>query len=68
MPEPLADFSGAIVRQSEARVPVESPTVKYGAVVFEGIRACLNTGRNNLLLFRMNEHLEKPGPIPCLSD
>lgn len=59
MTEPLAYSNGTIVAQSEVRVPVESPTVKYGAAVFEGIRAYWNEERGNLFLFRLQEHLDR---------
>ena len=59
MPKPLAYWNGAIVAQSDVRVPVESPTVKYGAAVFEGIRAYWNEERGNLFVFRLQEHLDR---------
>ena len=59
MTKPLAYWNGTIVAQGDVRVPVESPTVKYGAAVFEGIRAYWNEERGNLFLFRLQEHLDR---------
>jgi len=52
-------MGGKIVPYDEARIHIMSPAVRYGATVFEGIRAYWNADRGQLYLFRCDEHMER---------
>lgn len=52
-------FNGQIVPYADAKVHVLSPGMKYGAGVFEGIRGYWNQARNDMYLFRLQEHLDR---------
>ena len=52
-------FNGEYIPWNQANVHVFSPAVKYGASVFEGIRAYWNEEREKLYLFRLEEHLQR---------
>jgi branched-chain amino acid aminotransferase len=52
-------FNGEIVPYADAKVHVLTPGLKYGAGVFEGIRAYWNDRRQQLFVFRLKEHLDR---------
>jgi branched-chain amino acid aminotransferase len=52
-------LNGALVPFAEAKVHVLSPGVKYGAGVFEGIRGYWNARRQQVFIFRLQEHLRR---------
>jgi branched-chain amino acid aminotransferase len=52
-------MNGKIVPFADATVHTLSPCVKYGSAVFEGIRGYWNTGRKDMYLFRLKEHLDR---------
>jgi len=52
-------LNGRIVPYAEAKVGVLTPGLKYGAGVFEGIRAYWNAQREDLYIFRLKEHLDR---------
>ena len=52
-------FNREFVPWNEARVHVFSPFAKYGAAVFEGIRAYWSEQRGRMLVFRLREHMER---------
>jgi len=52
-------LNGRIVPTAEAQIPVFSAAVKYGAGVFEGLRAYWNPEHGQLYVFRMAEHIER---------
>ena len=51
-------MDGAVVPRSEARVGIESPAFRYGAMVFEGLRVYLD-GAGQPNLFRPTDHLRR---------
>lgn len=48
-----------LVPYEEATVHLLTPAVKYGGVVFEGLRAYWNADKKQLYLFRLKDHLER---------
>jgi branched-chain amino acid aminotransferase len=52
-------LNGDLVPFAEANIPVVSCAVKYGAVVFEGIRAYWNSRDEELYVFRLREHIDR---------
>jgi branched-chain amino acid aminotransferase len=48
-----------LVRAEDAKIPVLSPTVKYGINVFEGLRCYADPSKRDLLVFRISEHLDR---------
>lgn len=62
MPTPTAAkmcLDGRIVDYADCRVHAFSGAVKYGAGVFEGIRAYWNDKARELYVFRLREHVER---------
>jgi len=51
--------NGEFVRYSDAKIHVMSPAVRYGALVFEGIRGYWNEDKQQLYLFKLREHLKR---------
>jgi branched-chain amino acid aminotransferase len=51
--------NGAIVDYADCKVHTFSGAVKYGAGVFEGLRAYWNAEAGELYVFRMAEHMER---------
>lgn len=49
-------FNGRVVPRGEALVGIESPAVKYGISVFEGIRAYWNDTTRKLYVLLLDEH------------
>ena len=52
-------FKGELIKASEAKVHVLSPTAQYGLNAFEGLRGYWSDKYNNLFIFRLDEHLER---------
>lgn len=52
-------LNGKLVPYDEARIHVQSAAVKYGASVFEGLRAYWNEGQRQLYVFRLAEHIDR---------
>ncbi len=52
-------FKGALMPAAEAEVPVLSPTAQFGLNVFEGLRGYWNSARQDVFLFRMDDHLAR---------
>jgi branched-chain amino acid aminotransferase len=55
----LICHNGIILPVAKASINVMSTTAQYGINVFEGVRCYLSDDRNQLLAFRLNEHLER---------
>ncbi len=52
-------MNGAVVPRAQGTVSLMSPAFRYGATAFEGIKAYWNEERQDVLLFRLPEHLER---------
>lgn len=52
-------FNGDWMPESEVRLSPLSVSVKYGLNVFEGIRCYRLAGRGDMVVFRLQEHLER---------
>jgi branched-chain amino acid aminotransferase len=52
-------FRDKLVSASEALVPVLSPTAQFGLNVFEGLRGYWNERRQEIFIFRLDEHLDR---------
>ncbi len=52
-------LNGRLVPDGEALVHVQSAAVKYGASVFEGLRAYWNERQGELYVFRLSEHIDR---------
>ncbi|MFP4439337.1 MAG: branched-chain amino acid transaminase [Chloroflexaceae bacterium] len=55
----FAFFDGAIVPIEQAQVSVMTNALHYGTGCFEGIRAYWNADAQQLLVFRLREHMER---------
>ncbi|MGH9427384.1 MAG: branched-chain-amino-acid transaminase [Terriglobia bacterium] len=49
-------LNGELVPKDDARVSMDTVAFKYGAMVFEGIRGYWNETRQELFVFRLNDH------------
>lgn len=52
-------FNGEIIKASEAKVSVFSPTAQFGLNVFEGVRCYCNADTGNVYAFRLHDHLKR---------
>jgi branched-chain amino acid aminotransferase len=52
-------LNGKLVPYADARIHVQSAAVKYGASVFEGLRAYWNPAQEELYVFRLPEHIDR---------
>ena len=52
-------LNGKLLPYDEARIHVQSAAVKYGASVFEGLRAYWNPQQGELYVFRLSEHIDR---------
>ncbi|MBW3097167.1 branched-chain amino acid transaminase [Pseudohoeflea coraliihabitans] len=52
-------MNGELVPYADAKVHVLTPTVKYGALVFEGLRAYWNSEHEQLYVVKLPEHLAR---------
>ena len=60
-PEPF-DFvlmNGHVVPRAQGTVSLMSPAFRYGATTFEGIKAYWSDDRQDVMLFRLQEHLDR---------
>lgn len=56
MEDRMVYLNGKIVPYSQASVPILNTSFRYGAMVFEGIRAYWNPETKDLNVFRLEEH------------
>ncbi len=56
---PFMSLNGRVVPYAECTIHAFSGVVKYGAGVFEGLRAYWNAEREELFVFRLKEHLDR---------
>ncbi|MCX7384229.1 MAG: branched-chain-amino-acid transaminase [Alphaproteobacteria bacterium] len=56
---PFMSLNGRVVPYDQCNIHAFSGVVKYGAGVFEGLRAYWNAEREELFVFRLHEHLER---------
>ena len=60
MPTPrYIHLNGRLVPWDDARIHVMTPCVKYGALVFEGLRAYWNDDERQLFVLKLGEHLRR---------
>lgn len=52
-------FKGKIIPISEANINILSPTSQFGANVFEGLRAYWNKEKQQLYVFKLQEHTKR---------
>jgi len=52
-------LNGDLVPYADAKIPIHSCAVKYGAAVFEGARAYWNAAQEQLYVFRLRDHVER---------
>ena len=55
----FAVMNGDLIPYEETRLHVMAPAVAYAANVFEGIRGYWNEEKQQLNLFRLEDHLER---------
>lgn len=55
----FVSLNGAVVPYADGKVHMLTPAFKYGACAFEGIRGYRNTAGNDVLIFRLKEHLDR---------
>jgi branched-chain amino acid aminotransferase len=58
-PGPVAYFEGAYVPTEEARVSIMTHSFNYGTGLFEGIRGYHNPDEDQVLIFRLPEHVDR---------
>lgn len=56
---PLVYLNGDIVPYENALIHAMTPCVKYGALIFEGIRCYWNDEREQLFVFRLEDHARR---------
>ncbi len=56
---PKMVLNGAVVDYADCKIHAFASVVKYGAGVFEGMRAYWNEDRRELYVFRLREHVER---------
>ena len=49
-------FDGEIIPYKDANIHIMTPCVRYGTMVFEGIRGYWNDGDDEMYLFRLSDH------------
>jgi len=52
-------FNGEVIEYEKAQIHVMTPCVRYGALVFEGLKAYWNDDYNQLYLFRAFDHSKR---------
>jgi branched-chain amino acid aminotransferase len=52
-------LNGELLKAEDAKVLITTPALKYGASVFEGIRAYWNDKKEDLYVFRLRDHLKR---------
>ncbi len=58
-PPKFLSMDGRLTPYAEAQVHVLAPAITYGATVFEGVRGYWSAARQDCLLFRLDDHLER---------
>lgn len=58
-PGPIAYFEGAYVPVEEAKISVLTHAFNYGTGIFEGIRGYYCPEEDNILVFRLAEHVDR---------
>ena len=58
-PGPIAYFEGAYVPVEEAKISVMTHAFNYGTGIFEGIRGYYTPDEDNVLVFRLTEHVDR---------
>ena len=52
-------MNGTLVPYADAKVHIQSPGMKFGIGVFEGVRGYWNAKREQMFVFRLQEHLDR---------
>jgi branched-chain amino acid aminotransferase len=52
-------FKDKFINEYEAKIPLMSPTAQFGLNVFEGIRCYFSKTNKKLLLFRVDDHINR---------
>jgi branched-chain amino acid aminotransferase len=52
-------MNGTLVPYADAKVHIQSPGMKFGIGVFEGVRGYWNAKRGQMFVFRLQEHLDR---------
>ena len=55
----FVSLNGKVVAYDDARVHVMTPALRYAFNVFEGIRGYWNADRNEMYIFRLDDHLNR---------
>ena len=55
----VVTMNGNLMPLNEAKVSITAPGLSYAALVFEGIRAYWNENDQELLVFRLDDHLKR---------
>ncbi len=58
-PPRFVNMDGSLVPYGEGTIHIDSPAFRYGAMVFEGIRGYWNSDLQQLLVFRLDEHIQR---------
>ncbi|HOF40363.1 MAG TPA: branched-chain amino acid transaminase [Candidatus Hydrogenedentes bacterium] len=58
-PGPIVYFEGRYVPVEEAKVSIMTHAFNYGTGLFEGIRGYYSASEDNILVFRLAEHVER---------
>lgn len=58
-PGPIAFFEGEYIPVEDAKVSVLAHAFNYGTGLFEGIRGYYNAEEDNVLIFRLKEHIDR---------
>ncbi|MBW7863375.1 MAG: branched-chain amino acid transaminase [Candidatus Hydrogenedentes bacterium] len=58
-PGPIAYFEGKYVPSEEAKISVMTHAFNYGTGLFEGIRGYYNAEEDKVLVFRLQEHVDR---------
>ncbi len=56
---PIAYFNGAYVPVEDAKVSIMTHAFNYGTGLFEGIRGYYNADEDNVLVFKLPEHIDR---------
>ena len=58
-PGPIAYFEGKYVPIQEAKISIMTHAFNYGTGLFEGIRGYYSQDEDNILIFRLKEHVDR---------
>jgi branched-chain amino acid aminotransferase len=58
-PGPIAYFEGSYVPTEDAKISIMTHAFNYGTGLFEGIRGYYVPEENNILVFRLKEHIDR---------